>query len=209
MSMTRSESGRLGAASALASIMKARLDRIVAYASDPVRCTHCSRPLPYHKRSLKFCDHSCAATFNNLRKVGKRVCQRCGGALKRCSKQYCSNHCSARARSEHLTREWLAGNLAGGSWYGVASYVREWVVQRDGDRCHLCGWDKINPTTGACPVHVDHIDGDPYNHRPENLRLLCPCCHSLTPTFGNLNRGRGRKERSKQRAERGDSIVKL
>lgn len=32
-------------------------------------------------------------------------------------------------------------------------------------------------------LHLDHINGDHYDNRLENLRLLCPNCHSLTPTY--------------------------
>lgn len=32
-------------------------------------------------------------------------------------------------------------------------------------------------------LHVDHIDGDTYNNVKENLRFLCPNCHSQTPTY--------------------------
>lgn len=32
-------------------------------------------------------------------------------------------------------------------------------------------------------LHVDHIDGNWRNCRPENLRFLCPNCHSQTETF--------------------------
>ncbi len=37
-------------------------------------------------------------------------------------------------------------------------------------------------------LEVDHIDGNPSNNAPENLRLLCPNCHSQTPTWKNRKR---------------------
>lgn len=31
-------------------------------------------------------------------------------------------------------------------------------------------------------LELDHIDGNPYDHSPENLRFLCPNCHAIMPT---------------------------
>ena len=37
------------------------------------------------------------------------------------------------------------------------------------------------------PLELDHINGDNKDHRVENLRLLCPTCHSTTKTFKGRN----------------------
>ena len=39
-------------------------------------------------------------------------------------------------------------------------------------------------------LQIDHIDGDFHNNLAENLRLLCPNCHSQTPNFAGRSRGR-------------------
>jgi hypothetical protein len=39
-------------------------------------------------------------------------------------------------------------------------------------------------------LQLDHINGIPYDNRVENLRLLCPNCHSQTPTFGGRNKAK-------------------
>jgi HNH endonuclease len=38
------------------------------------------------------------------------------------------------------------------------------------------------------PLELDHINGDNQDNRLENLRLLCPNCHALTPTYRSKRR---------------------
>jgi hypothetical protein len=56
--------------------------------------------------------------------------------------------------------------------------------------CELCGWAQ-KADDGRTPVELDHINGNRYDNRLDNLRILCPNCHSLQPT----HRGKNKKVR--------------
>lgn len=56
--------------------------------------------------------------------------------------------------------------------------------------CEECGWC-TRSDDGYLPLELDHINGDRHDNRIENLRVLCPNCHSLKST----HRGRNRKKR--------------
>ncbi|MHA5049880.1 HNH endonuclease signature motif containing protein [Streptomyces sp. SD15] len=59
------------------------------------------------------------------------------------------------------------------------------------ERCALCG---IEPVWlgEPLPLEVDHLDGNWRNNRVENLRLLCPNCHSTTDSYRGRNKKRVR-----------------
>lgn len=52
-------------------------------------------------------------------------------------------------------------------------------------KCSICGIHHWNDK--ELSLQLDHINGDNRDNRLENLRLLCPNCHSQTNTFAGKN----------------------
>ena len=77
----------------------------------------------------------------------------------------------------------------------VSGYIKKYLRRKFYNKCCICGWAEVNPKSGLVPLVADHIDGNWRNNVESNLRLLCPNCDSLTPTYAGLNRGNGRKGR--------------
>ena len=61
--------------------------------------------------------------------------------------------------------------------------INEGVLERRCSDCKLDTW-----MDQPIPLELDHIDGNHQNNALDNLRLLCPNCHSLTPTFRGKNK---------------------
>jgi HNH endonuclease len=53
------------------------------------------------------------------------------------------------------------------------------------NRCDFCGLSEWRGR--PLSIQIDHINGIHDDHRLENLRMLCPNCHSQTETFAGRN----------------------
>jgi HNH endonuclease len=117
----------------------------------------------------------------------------CGRRANTSVAKYCSVRCQHLDEHRARVRRLEQGGYPASLW--STQFLRRYLVEMYGEKCSRCGWAGRNVKTGRVMVEVEHIDGDWRNTRPENLTLLCPNCHSLTPTFKALNRGRGRPGR--------------
>lgn len=83
-------------------------------------------------------------------------------------------------------QEYLKKNISCSSHHLRKRLIKEGLKE---NKCELCGskplWNDMKLV-----MHLDHINGDKTDNRIENLRLLCPNCHSQTSTYCGKNKGK-------------------
>jgi hypothetical protein len=98
-----------------------------------------------------------------------------------------ANGVSRSARRVALRSYLRRGQLVHGSTLR-RRLVEEGLKDHRCEACNLIRW-----RGRSIPLELDHIDGDRTNNELQNLRLLCPNCHALTPTYRGRNIGRGQE----------------
>lgn len=106
--------------------------------------------------------------------------------------KYCSNVC----QQEHGYKEKTLPRFYEGKIENRRT-LRRILGREIKDACFEC--DTKEWMGKELSLQVDHIDGDAGNNNPENLRLLCPNCHSQTDTYVAKNKGNGRGSRGLKR----------
>lgn len=155
------------------------------------------------KDRRKFCSQSCGAQFNN-KKYPKRTainkitnCLNCGNVLnKNGQHKFCSKNCNTKYKQKIIFNK-----IENGDTTLYHMQYKKYLIEKFGNKCMKCGWNEINPITDLIPIQLEHKDGNSENNALNNLELLCPNCHSLTPTYGALNKGNGRLKRREKRNE--------
>jgi hypothetical protein len=176
------------------------------------KCFHCNETfVSLISEDRKYCSQSCAAKENNKLyikrpKIGlnniesidncgvvkkcRNNCLNCGVEVDNSSKTYCNQICfhENRKKQYHFLIESGVITLP-------SRQYKNYLIEKYGNKCMECGWYSINLTSNRIPIELEHIDGNSENNSLNNLKLLCPNCHSLTPTYKALNKGNGRHNR--------------
>jgi predicted nucleic acid-binding Zn ribbon protein len=130
-------------------------------------------------------------------KKPRSPCIVCGKDPYRSFYTYCSNACQRQFEYDRYIERWKRGDLSGLNNTGIVTNpIKRYLRIKFHNRCYLCSWSEVNIVTKTVPLFADHIDGNWRNNKEDNLRLVCPNCDSLSPTYGALNKGNGRRNRS-------------
>ena len=158
-------------------------------------CPRCNNE---HAKEGRFCSRSCANSriqteeANNKRRqtvlskhqkgVSKPVTRKRGLEL------------TAKARQVvEMNRQRRRENLNNLPWQELTMpEKRSIIIHKQQFMCALCS---LPQTWNGKPLRLelDHVDGDNSNNAQENLRFVCPNCHSQTETYkvgNNKNPGR-------------------
>ena len=144
---------------------------------------------------IKICDYGCGQEASYQLKNGKWCCQ---DSYNKCPSLKSKNSRglkTAHKRNNHpgfpkdaylKAHESYRKNLQ--EKYKLLSFEekptaerRRIVLNEQEGKCLICKIDKWcdKPIT----LHFDHIDGDRHNNKRENVRFICPNCHSQTKTY--------------------------
>ena len=108
--------------------------------------------------------------------------------------KYCSLKCQQKHKIRERSSRWMSGEpvLDNRALRRIISFLR-------GYKCGVC---EISEWRGSpITLEVEHRNGDSSDCSPENVCLICPNCHSQTPTYKGANRGNGRHSRRQRYAE--------
>src|SRR5271166_5621357 len=144
---------------------------------DEVRCENCEKEHDGSYGSGRFCGSVCARGFStqekreeNNRQVSKSLMGHKPIPLSP----------EVRQRANELQRLTWERKILTGDWdsLSLGSKRRRVLLEQQG-KCLLCDLSEWMGETLV--LQLDHKDGDNNNNKRENLRGLCPNCHSQTP----------------------------
>ncbi len=166
------------------------------------RCGYSGTAVRYWLRK-----HGLKTRYSAPFKHPRPKCEFCDTSVSRKGDKYCSVKCSRDQQYKRYIDRWKTGLETGNRGkkvLSVSGYIRRYLTEKYSGKCSRCGWAKKNPITNRTPLTIEHIDGNWTNTTETNLDLICPNCHSLTPTYGALNKGYGRSDRYKTNADEAD-----
>jgi len=138
-------------------------------------CENCKKSFISKDKRQRFCERSCAQSFNNKKRppVSEQQRKKASESLKLYHKENPATE-KQRVRQRKAVGKATKTGKEPKNFYDMSARTRLKVLRRLDLPCSRCGWDEE-----VCDIH--HIGGrkipDPHHHL--NLVILCPNCHRL------------------------------
>lgn len=169
----------------------------------PNYCLQCGKEITGRDRfQKKFCNSSCSAKYNNSKRPHKNIkyCLTCNSKIDNGRKKatYCNNKCQKEYEYAEYIKQWKEGLVSEKIGNRLSFHIRKYMLEKNNYSCEECGCNWVNPKSNKTILEVHHIDGNAFNNKEENLKVLCPNCHAMTENYKNNNEN-GRSKRLKGR----------
>ena len=157
---------------------------------------HCGKTFETHRarNAHQIAHKDRPERYSTSRKKVQKLysCQYCSKEFEHSNSRknkFCSVDCFSKNQWENVSIPNIEQGLGG----NYKRYLRE----TRGDICSECGQ---TPLWNNKPLvlQLDHIDGDSDNNSLDNLRLLCPNCHTQTDNYGSKGQGSRYKKETKR-----------
>ena len=188
--MDRSAAGRLGYAKTKARFDATRAEKTrqarELYEAQGKQCPWCQTPIPYEKRENTYCGYSCRAKHTLTGRASSK------------RKPVVACPCGQTPTGQNkFCDTCIAAGIVNQKVFSLADATtdqsrRRYLLRTRSHRCEGVGCGITVWLGQPVPLEMDHADGNSDHNTEENLRLLCPNCHALTPTHKGRNRGNGR-----------------